>query len=155
MCDDTKISNLIHNFDEESDLKSDFYLFLIYGFPWEKQGFYWKYNKIYGFLYLAKVKILVSIRANSKSKLIFYYLVFYHKKNEIWNQILFSFKVRKIRDSNPRYSCPYTCTPNMRFRPLSQSSCNKGFIKKSEKIKWFSQKKLVFCFHITIRNMSH
>ncbi len=32
------------------------------------------------------------------------------------------FVVRKIRDSNPRYGCPYTCTPNMRLRPLGQSS---------------------------------
>lgn len=30
--------------------------------------------------------------------------------------------IRKVRDSNPGYGCPYTCTPNMRFRPLSQLS---------------------------------
>ena len=29
---------------------------------------------------------------------------------------------RRVRDSNPRYSCPYTSLAGRRFRPLSQLS---------------------------------
>ena len=75
-----------------------------------------------------------------------FYLYIYsnleNKKNEIWSQILVSFGVRKIRDSNPRYGCPYTCTPNMRFRPLSQSSYEK-ISKNKKKSSDFSRNYLV------------
>ena len=147
MCDDTKISNLIHNFDEERDLKSDFYLFLIYGFPWEKQGFYWKHNKIYGFLYLAKVKILVSIRANSKSKLIFYYLYFFSikkMKSEIRFYFLSEFGRLGIRtlDTVARIHVLQTCA----FDHSANLPATRVLSKNQKKSSDFLRKSLFFIF---------
>ena len=146
MCDDTKISNLIHNFDEKRDLKSDFYLFLIYDFPWEKQGFYWKHNKIYGFLYLAKVKILVSIRANYTSKLIFYYLNFYYKKmkSEIRFYFLSKFGRLGIRtlDTVARIHVLQTCAIDHSANLPATRVLSKNQKKSSD----FLRKSLFFVF---------